>query len=62
MIDEGRQSNDDGSKTIERLYKIKNGDKINVAKDEKIREITITKCTDNSPMGQETVYHDNGKK
>ena len=61
LIDEGRQSNDDGSKTIERLYKIKNGDKINVAKDEKIREITITKCTDNSPMGQETVYHDNGK-
>ena len=61
LIDEGKQTNDDGSKTIERLYKIKNGDKINVAKDEKRREITITKCTANSPMGQEAIYHDSGK-
>ena len=61
LIDNAIEYNEDGSKTVERLYTIKNGDKINATKDDKAVSFTITKTTDNEPMGQELKYDDFGK-
>ena len=61
LIDSAVEYNEDGSKTIERLYTIKNGDKINAKRDNKDINFTITKITDNEPMGQEVRYYDVGK-
>lgn len=61
LMDSAVEYNEDGSKTIERLYTIKNGDKINAKRDNKDINFTITKITDNEPMGQEVRYYDVGK-
>lgn len=61
LMDSAVEYNEDESKTIERLYTIKNGDKINAKRDNKDINFTITKITDNEPMGQEVRYYDVGK-
>lgn len=62
LQDDEIKYNDDGSKTIDRLYKIKPNDKVEVAKDGKTYNITISKCVadNNRPMGQEAMYYNGG--
>lgn len=62
LQDDEIRYNDDGSKTIDRLYKIKPNDKIEVRRVDKTYNITISKCTadDSKPMGQEVTYYHNG--
>ena len=62
LQDDAIRYNDDGSKTIDRLYKIKPNDKIEVGRSDKTYNITISKCTadDSKPMGQEATYYNNG--
>ena len=62
LQDDAIRYNDDGSKTIDRLYKIKPNDKIEVGRADKTYNITISKCTadDSKPMGQEATYYNNG--
>ena len=61
LMDSAVEYHEDGSKTIERLYTIKNGDKINAKRDNKDINFTITKITDNEPMGQEVTHCDVGE-
>ncbi len=61
LMDSAVEYHEDGSKTIERLYTIKNGDKINAKRDNKDINFTITKITDNEPMGQELTHCDVGE-
>lgn len=60
LIDEGEMFHNDGSRTIQRLYNVNTGDKIEVKLGEKEANIVITKCTDNKPMGQEMMYYTSG--
>ncbi len=62
LQDDAIRYNDDGSKTIDRLYKIKPNDKIEVGRVDKTYNITISKCTadDSKPMGQEAAYYNDG--
>ena len=62
LQDDAIRYNDDGSKTIDRLYKIKPNDKIEVGRVDKTYNITISKCTadDSKPMGQEATYYNDG--
>ncbi len=62
LQDDEIRYNDDGSKTIDRLYKIKPNDKIEVGRVDKTFNITISKCTadDSKPMGQEATYYNCG--
>lgn len=62
LQDDEIRYNDDGSKTIDRLYKIKPNDKIEVGRVDKTYNITISKCTadDSKPMGQEVTYYHDG--
>ena len=62
LQDDEFRYNDDGSKTIDRLYKIKPNDKIEVRRVDKTYNITISKCTadDSKPMGQEVTYYHDG--
>ena len=62
LQDDEIRYNDDGSKTIDRLYKIKPNDKIEVRRVDKTYNITISKCTadDSKPMGQEVTYYHDG--
>ena len=62
LQDDEIRYNDDGSKTIDRLYKIKPNDKIEVGRVDKTYNITISKCTadDSKPMGQEATYYNGG--
>ena len=62
LQDDAIRYNDDGSKTIDRLYKIKPNDKIEVGRVDKTYNITISKCTadDSKPMGQEATYYNGG--
>lgn len=62
LQDDEIRYNDDGSKTIDRLYKIKPNDKIEVGRVDKTYNITISKCTadDSKPMGQEVTYYNCG--
>lgn len=61
LLDEVIRYNDDGSKTVDRLYTIKPNDKIKVARLDKTYNITISKCiSDNKPMGQEARYYNGG--
>lgn len=53
--------NDDGSKTIDRLYTIKPNETIEVGRLDKKYNIKIAKCnSDNKPMGQESMYYNGG--
>lgn len=61
LMDSAVEYHEDGSKTIERLYTIKNGDKINAKRDNKDINFAITKITDNEPMGQELTHCDVGE-
>ena len=62
LQDDEIRYNDDGSKTIDRLYKIKPNDKIEVGRVDKTYNIIISKCTadDSKPMGQEVTYYHDG--
>lgn len=62
LQDDEIRYNDDGSKTIDRLYKIKPNDKIEVGRVDKTYNITISKCAadDSKPMGQEVTYYHDG--
>lgn len=60
LIDTEQRNNPDKSKTIERLYNVKDGEKISVKIQEEEKNITVTKCTNDSPMGQEALYYSGG--
>ena len=52
--------NEDGSKTVDRLYSLKPGDKIDVKHGDTEKSMTISKYTDIKPMGQEALYYEHG--
>lgn len=62
LQDDEIRYNDDGSKTIDRIYKIKPNDKVEVTENGKTYNITISKCVsdNNRPMGQEAMYYNGG--
>ena len=61
LLDEAIMYNEDGSKTIDRLYSIKPNDTNEVQANDKTYNIKISKCiSDNKPMGQEALYHNGG--
>lgn len=60
LLDYDTFYNEDGSKTVDRLYSLKPGDTVNVKSGDKEKTLTISKFTDVKPMGQEAVYYDHG--
>lgn len=58
LLDYATLYNEDGSKTVDRIYSLKPGDKVNVKSGDKEKTLTISKFTDVKPMGQEAVYYD----
>lgn len=60
LLDYDTFYNEDGSKTVDRIYSLKSGDKVNVKSGDKVKTLTISKFTDVKPMGQEAVYYDHG--
>ena len=60
LLDYDTFYNEDGSKTVDRIYSLKSGDKVNVKSGDKEKALTISKFTDVKPMGQEVVYYDHG--
>lgn len=60
LLDYDTSYNEDGSKTVDRLYSLKPGDTVNVKSGDKEKTLTISKFTDVKPMGQEAVYYDHG--
>lgn len=58
LLDYDTFYNEDGSKTVDRIYSLKSGDKVNVKSGDKEKTLTISKFTDVKPMGQEAVYYD----
>ena len=60
LLDYSTLYNEDGSKTVDRIYSLKSGDKVNVKSGDKEKTLTISKFTDVKPMGQEAVYYDHG--
>ena len=60
LLDYDTFYNEDGSKTVDRLYSLKPGDTVNVKSGDKEKILTISKFTDVKPMGQEAVYYDHG--
>ena len=60
LLDYATLYNEDGSKTVDRIYSLKSGDKVNVKSGDKEKTLTISKFTDVKPMGQEAVYYDHG--
>ena len=60
LLDYDTFYNEDGSKTVDRIYSLKSGDKVNVKSGDKEKALTISKFTDVKPMGQEAVYYDHG--
>ena len=60
LLDYDTFYNEDGSKTVDRIYSLKSGDKVNVKSGDKEKTLTISKFTDVKPMGQEAVYYDHG--
>ena len=60
LLDYDTFYNEDGSKTVDRLYSLKPGDTVNVKSENKEKALTISKFTDVKPMGQEAVYYDHG--
>ena len=60
LLDYDTSYNEDGSKTVDRIYSLKSGDKVNVKSGDKEKTLTISKFTDVKPMGQEAVYYDHG--
>ena len=60
LLDYDTFYNEDGSKTVDRIYSLKPGDKVNVKSGDKVKTLTISKFTDVKPMGQEAVYYDHG--
>ena len=57
LLDYDTFYNEDGSKTVDRIYSLKSGDKVNVKSGDKEKTLTISKFTDVKPMGQEAVYY-----
>lgn len=60
LLDYDTFYNEDGSKTVDRIYSLKPGDTVNVKSGDKEKTLTISKFTDVKPMGQEAVYYDHG--
>ncbi len=60
LLDYDTSYNEDGSKTVDRIYSLKSGDKVNVKSGDKEKTLTISKFTDVKPMGQEAIYYDHG--
>lgn len=61
LLDEETLYNDDGSKTIGRMYDVKPGDIVEVTKSGKSVNITISEIiSDNKPMGLEKMYYNGG--
>ena len=60
LLDYDTFYNEDGSKTVDRIYSLKSGDTVNVKSGDKEKILTISKFTDVKPMGQEAVYYDHG--
>lgn len=60
LLDYDTFYNEDGSKTVDRLYSLRPGDTVNVKSENKEKTLTISKFTDVKPMGQEAVYYDHG--
>ena len=60
LLDYDTFYNEDGSKTVDRLYSLRPGDTVNVKSGDKEKTLTISKFTDVKPMGQEAVYYDHG--
>ena len=60
LLDYDTFYNEDGSKTVDRLYSLKPGDTVNVKSGDKEKTLTISKFTDVKPMGQKAVYYDHG--
>ena len=60
LLDYDTFYNEDGSKTVDRIYSLKSGDTVNVKSGDKEKTLTISKFTDVKPMGQEAVYYDHG--
>lgn len=60
LLDYATLYNEDGSKTVDRLYSLKSGDKIDVKHSDTEKSMTISKYTDIKPMGQESVYYEHG--
>lgn len=60
LLDYDTFYNEDGSKTVDRIYYLKPGDIVNVKSGDKEKTLTISKFTDVKPMGQEAVYYDHG--
>ena len=60
LLDYDTFYNEDGSKTVDRLYSLKSGDNIDVKHGNTEKSMTISKYTDIKPMGQEAVYYEHG--
>lgn len=60
LLDYDTSYNEDGSKTVDRIYSLKSGDTVNVKSGDKEKTLTISKFTDVKPMGQEAIYYDHG--
>ena len=60
LLDYSTLYNEDGSKTVDRIYSLKSGDKIDVKHSDTEKSMTISKYTDIKPMGQEAVYYEHG--
>ena len=60
LLDYDTFYNEDGSKTVDRIYSLRPGDTVNVKSENKEKTLTISKFTDVKPMGQEAVYYDHG--
>ena len=60
LLDYDTFYNEDGSKTVDRIYSLKSGDKVNVKSGDKEKTLTISKFTDVKPMGQEAINYDHG--
>ena len=60
LIDEFVEFNSDNTKTIQKLYDIKENSNISISLQEKEKNITVVKNTDKRPMGIEQTYYTSG--
>lgn len=60
LIDEVVDNHTDNTKSFEKIYNLKEGDKVSVTINEKEIEVSISKNTDKRPMGLEGTFYTSG--
>ncbi|MDO5556994.1 MAG: FtsX-like permease family protein [Clostridia bacterium] len=60
LIDDFVMNSTDKEKSVERVYNIKEGDKLELSKNGEVRNIEVSKCTDVRPMGFEKTFYTSG--